>query len=234
MEYYIMKKFEEEFKKWKPEKRNEKCTFRSILSVAMREMCYVELVLFVIGFLGLSICIIIEGLCPEKNNETLTTIFSLIYVVALFLLIVLCVIEWNVFWDKYESTYMYKVDLLNNILVDEYGISTEEQRNRLLNLYKERIKKLEGSQKRRYKVIGFVASGVTGAISLFLANLAVLGFSIDDWIDFVAVALAVSGTMACFMFSMEFSFSKKGNYESMVSYLEAIELQKPKAEKETQ
>lgn len=55
--------------------------------------------------------------------------------------------------DKYVDSHKKKLEILEGVLVTEFGIKTEEKLNELINIYQEYVDKKNEEEKRRNGII---------------------------------------------------------------------------------
>lgn len=138
MEYYILKLYQEEKKKcpdveqgfdrFEPKVKRIVITCLVVMFAACAEMILTILLFpkLLWYFIGVIVC-----------------------VVALFVLLGIDNKDQKKHMDKYVDSHKKKLEILEGVLVTEFGIKTEEKLNELINIYQEYVDKKNEEEKRR-------------------------------------------------------------------------------------
>lgn len=73
--------------------------------------------------------------------------------------------------DKYVDSHKKKLEILESVLITEFGIKTEEKLNELINIYQEYVDKKKEEDKKRNGIILTIFSAFAGVLAISFENM---------------------------------------------------------------
>ena len=213
MEYYILKKYEEEKGKSSEVEQGYNRypikTRRIIYTLLgiMFSSCVVMVILFVLA--PLSAWYLISGGICFISMAGLFKVDS---------------IDQKKRLDKYINSYGKKIDILNNVLVNTFNISTKKKVNILIEKYQKYIDKCEKEEKRRNAIIGTMFSVAVGITSTSFANIETAGIDFGKWLLLIAFIFVITILCSVMIHSQKYFDTLKKKYKVMIKDLEDLRL----------
>ena len=206
MEYYILKLYQEEKKKcpdveqgfdrFEPKVKRIVITCLVVMFAACAEMILTILLLY---FIGVIVC-----------------------VVALFVLLGIDNKDQKKHMDKYVDSHKKKLEILEGVLVTEFGIKTEEKLNELINIYQEYVDKKNEEEKRRNGIILTIFSAFAGVLAISFENMGLMGIDFTNWIYLATFLLVFVAAASIWIYSYTYFDSLKRKYEMMIKDLKEL------------
>lgn len=128
--------------------------------------------------------------------------------------------------DRYVDSYKKKLDILHEVLSNEFHIDTKEKIEELINAYQEYVDKRKEEEKRRNAIILAICSSLGSVLSISFQNMGAMGIDFNSWICiavFLSIFLGIGGI---WIYSYKFFDPLKKNYEMMVKDLKDLLLMK--------
>ena len=206
MEYYILKLYQEEKKKcpdveqgfdrFEPKVKRIVITCLVVMFAACAEILFPKLLWY---FIGVIVC-----------------------VVALFVLLGIDNKDQKKHMDKYVDSHKKKLEILEGVLVTEFGIKTEEKLNELINIYQEYVDKKNEEEKRRNGIILTIFSAFAGVLAISFENMGLMGIDFTNWIYLATFLLVFVAAASIWIYSYTYFDSLKRKYEMMIKDLKEL------------
>lgn len=179
--------------------------------------------LFVFVALYILLCILCSG--------TLKFFYGLIPLFII--LIILTILDYtkrkNNTVQRVEE-YKRKINLLDNILRDDFSINSREKVENLISLYKSFLAKQKIEQKNKYKFITILFSALSGILTLSITNLKDIGLNFNEWLViamFLFICVSIVSVIIYLSVYIDTTFnSTKYKYECLINDLVFIKLSK--------
>ena len=211
MEYYILKLYQEAKKKcpdveqgfdrFEPKVKRIVITCLVVMFAACAEMILTMLLFpkLLWYFIGVIVC-----------------------VVALFVLLRIDNRDQKKHMDKYVDSHKKKLEILESVLVTEFGIKTEEKLNELISIYQEYVNKKNEEEKRRNGIILTIFSAFAGVLAISFENMGLIGIDFTNWIYFATFLLVFVAAASIWIYSYTYFDSLKRKYEMMIKDLKEL------------
>lgn len=211
MEYYIMKKYEDV-------RNNDTEVEKGFkrFSIKTRRIIYILFATMILGCIEMLVTLIV---LPETVWFLVGMFFCIIPVI---ILLVMDNKDMKLHLDDYVKSYSKKLDLLDKVLKDSFGIDTKEKVIELVEKYKKDVDVREKEEKARNKLILTLFSGFAGILSVSFSNLDIIGLDFNSWIYLVAVMLIFIGGIGLWLYSFKYFDTIKKKYTYMIKDLEDL------------
>lgn len=137
----------------------------------------------------------------------------IVCVVALFVLLGIDNKDQKKHMDKYVDSHKKKLEILEGVLVTEFGIKTEEKLNELINIYQEYVDKKNEEEKRRNGIILTIFSAFAGVLAISFENMGLMGIDFTNWIYLATFLLVFVAAASIWIYSYTYFDSLKRKYE---------------------
>lgn len=214
MEYYIMKKYLKE-----KEERNVEKAFGRYLGKTKTKI----IICFVVMFLSLGEMMFSIFFFPTQLWYWVGVVMT---IVSFVVLKVVDTKDEKEHLNKYADSYEIKLNILYDLLYNEYKVSSKEKVEELISLYKMVIEEKEEDEKRKKTVIITLYSAFAGILSLSFTNLNVIGITFEYWLALATVLLIGVSVVAISIYMDNFFDSIKKQYIAMVKDLEELKFKK--------
>lgn len=124
--------------------------------------------------------------------------------------------------DKYLASYKKKLEILENVLIIEFGIKTEEKLEKLINIYQEYVDKKKEEEKRRNFIILTIFSAFAGVLAISFENMGLIGIDFINWIGLVIFLFVFVAAASIWIYSYTYFDSLKRKYEMMIKDLKEL------------
>jgi len=129
-------------------------------------------------------------------------------------------IKINVHIDEYKK----KINLLNNIIKNEFSIDSEEKIDELILMYQKYIDKQNESDKKKNKIITTVFTVLGGILSASFLNIEKTGLDFIGWLEIALLLTFIVCCCSLYLYSMKYFDFTKNKYENIINDLESIKL----------
>lgn len=185
-------------------------------SIKTRRVIYSLFATMILGCLEMLITLII---LPKTIWGLVGMFFCII---PILILIVIDNKDVKLHFDDYVNSYSKKIDLLDIVLSDCFGINSKEKIVELVEKYKKNVDEKDKEEKVRNKVIITLFSGFAGVLSISFSNLEVIGLDFSSWIYLVAVILIFISGIGLWLHSYKYFDTMKKKYMYMIKDLEDL------------
>lgn len=128
--------------------------------------------------------------------------------------------------DKYVVSYKCSIDILYDILCDEFKINNREKIEELIQFYQDYLDKESEKTKIQNKIIYTFFSVLAGMLSILFVNLDIIGIDFTTWIYFVIILILFIFDAGAVIFLFSYIDTTKENYQMMIKKLRGVLLMK--------
>ena len=212
MEYYILKRYQSEKQKC-PEvepglERYEPKTKKIII---------VCIIVILISFAEMLFSLL---LFPKQPMLNIIGIFFCIIAMLIFYRIDNRDKEKHI--RKYVYSHKKKIEILKNILANEYGINTKIKVEELINIYQEYVEKKKEEEKRRNKVIFTIMTVFAGVLVTSLENMGLIGINFVQWLYIATILFVFVAAAVIIIYAISYFDVQKAKYEMMIKDLKIL------------
>lgn len=214
MEYYIMKLYE--YKKKEEGLKIGLNRFSKKTKILVFVLLLAMILLSIITF-------VLMILFPKSNWFLFGAIPNMVTIIALF---TLDNKDEKININQHIEEYKKKIEILHNILINDFHIDSKEKLTSLIQKYKTYIEKRNKEEKTRNSVLITSFSALSGLLSITFLNLNIIGIDFLSWL-YIAVILLVFFSIAClYIYIYKYFDTLKHKYENMIEDLESLNLYK--------
>ncbi len=211
MEYYILKCYQEEKKKC-PDVEQGFDRFEPKIKI-------IVITCLILMFIACAEMIMTMLLFPKQLWYLVGAIFC---VVALFVLLGIDNKDQKKHMDKYVDSHKKKLEILENVLMTEFGIKTEAKLNELINIYQEYVDKKKEEEKRRNGIILTIFSAFAGVLAISFENMGLIGIDFTNWMYIATFLLVFVAAASIWIYSYTYFDSLKRKYEMMIKDIKGL------------
>lgn len=124
--------------------------------------------------------------------------------------------------DKYVDSHKRKLEILEKVLITEFGIKSEEKVGELINIYQEYVDKKKEEEKRRNGIILTIFSAFAGVLAISFENMGLIGIDFVNWIYLATFLLVFVAAAGIWIYSYTYFDSLKRKYEMMIKDLKEL------------
>ena len=139
--------------------------------------------------------------------------------VALFVLLGIDNKDQKKHMDKYVDSHKRKLEILEKVLITEFGIKSKEKVGELINIYQEYVDKKKEEEKRRNGIIVTIFSAFAGVLAISFENMGLIGINFVNWIYLATFLLVFVAAAGIWIYSYTYFDSLKRKYEMMIKDL---------------
>jgi uncharacterized protein (DUF983 family) len=213
MEYYILKKYQEEKKKCSEVEqgfdRYEPITKMFVI------------VFLVIMFIG--VALMIKAMLGSIQTQW-CFVGVIICVIALFCVLIIDSMAQKKHMEQYVHSHKEKLKILDKVLSDEFQINTKEKLNSLISLYQEDVEKKKDEEKKRNGFILTIFSAMAGVLTISFENMGLIGIDFDSWLYVATILLIVVSVAGICIYIFTYFDGFKRKYELMIKDLKELSL----------
>lgn len=213
MEYYILKKYEEE-----KSKDNEIEKGFKRFSNKVKRLIYLLLVIMAVACTEMIITLFIFP------NTVWQLIGMLCCIVSAFALVFIAEKDLKENLDDYVASYSKKINILHRILKENFSVDTKDKLDILINKYQGYIDERRDEEKKRNKLIFTIFSGFVGVLSISFSNLDVIGMNFIDWMNLAAFMIIIIGVIGVCLYSLKYIDTLQKKYKNILLDLEDVKL----------
>lgn len=147
--------------------------------------------------------------------------------------VILCIVALFVLWgidnkeqkkhvDKYVDSHKKKLEILENVLMKEFGIKTEAKMGELINIYQEYIDKKKEEEKGRNRIILTIFSALAGVLTISFENMGLIGMDFTNWIYIATFLLVFAAEASILIYSYTYFDLLKRKYEMMIKDIKEL------------
>lgn len=213
MEYYILKKYEEEKSK---DDEIEKGFKR--FSNNVKRLIYL---LFVIMAVACTEIIITLFIFP---NPIWQLIGMLCCIVSAFAVVFIGERDLKENLDDYVASYSKKIDILYRILKENFSVDTKDKLDILISKYQSYIDEKHDEEKKRNKLIFTIFSGFVGVLSILFSNLDMIGMDFIDWLNVGTFLIIIISAISACLYSFKYTDTLQKKYKNIMLELVDVKL----------
>lgn len=123
---------------------------------------------------------------------------------------------------EHKESYKRRLEILENILRQEFHLETREKIEELIEIYQEYVTRKNQEEKERKKIILLFFSACAGILTISFQNLGILGINFNAWILLAILLLLFVGLITCWIYIYKYFEPFKGSYEMMIKDLKEL------------
>lgn len=128
--------------------------------------------------------------------------------------------------DKYVYSHKKKLEILQDVLKNRFGIDSKEKLEELISVYQEYVDKKKEEEKRRNGIILTILSAFSGVLAISFENMGLIGINFNNWIYLAAILLILVAVASIWIYSYTFFDSFKRKYQVMIKDIKELMLMK--------
>lgn len=215
MEYYIMMEYQSA---WEKNKDVEQGFSR--FSSKTKKIVLISFVIMIISSIFTFIFMI------SVPKSIWATVSSIIFLTSILIMALAGNADMKNNLSKYSKSYQKKIDILDNILKQEFDNKVEEKIEKLIEMYKKEIDIFRESEQKRTRIITLIASALTGVLTVSFTNVDVIGIDFASWLNIAVILLLIAVWISAMIYSFNYVDSDRSKYEMMVKDLENLKFLK--------
>lgn len=123
---------------------------------------------------------------------------------------------------EHKESYKRRLEILENILRQEFYLETREKIEELIEIYQEYVTRKNQEEKERKKIILLFFSACAGILTISFQNLGILGINFNAWILLAILLLLFVGLITGWIYIYKYFEPFKGSYEMMIKDLKEL------------
>ncbi len=123
---------------------------------------------------------------------------------------------------EHKESYKRRLEILENILRQEFHLETREKIEELIEIYQEYVTRKNQEEKEREKIILLFFSACAGILTISFQNLGILGINFNAWILLAILLLLFVGLITGWIYIYKYFEPFKGSYEMMIKDLKEL------------
>lgn len=123
---------------------------------------------------------------------------------------------------EHKESYKRRLEILENILRQEFHLETREKIEELIEIYQEYVTRKNQEEKERKKIILLFFSACAGILTISFQNLGILGINFNAWILLAILLLLFVGLITGWIYIYKYFEPFKGSYEMMIKDLKEL------------
>ncbi len=126
------------------------------------------------------------------------------------------------YMKEHKESYKRRLEILGNILREEFHLDTREKIEELIEIYQEYVTGKNQEEKERKKIILLFFSACAGILTISFQNLGILGINFNAWILLAVLLLVFVGLITGLIYIYKYFEPLKGSYEMMIRDLKEL------------
>ena len=123
---------------------------------------------------------------------------------------------------EHKESYKRRLEILENILRQEFHLETREKIEELIEIYQEYVTRKNQEEKERKKIILLFFSACAGILTISFQNLGILGINFNAWVLLAILLLLFVGLITGWIYIYKYFEPFKGSYEMMIKDLKEL------------
>lgn len=123
---------------------------------------------------------------------------------------------------EHKESYKRRLEILENILRQEFHLETREKIEELIEIYQEYVTRKNQEEKERKKIILLFFSACAGILTISFQNLGILGINFNAWILLAILLLLFVGLITGWIYIYKYFEPLKDSYEMMIKDLKEL------------
>lgn len=128
--------------------------------------------------------------------------------------------------DRYVDSHNINIELLNDILITRFKITSEKKVKELINIYQEYVDKKKEEKKSRKSILLTILSFSAGILSISFQNMGVIGINFSGWIFLSTIFLLIIAAISVWIYFFPCFDSLEKKYNIMIKDLKELVLMK--------
>lgn len=124
--------------------------------------------------------------------------------------------------SKYANSHKKKIEILNNVLKNEFGIDGKDKIQELIDIYQDYVNKEVEKEKKHNRVIVAICSALAGVLTISFENMEQIGISFNSWIYLAVLLISFAALATLIIYSNTFLDTLKVKYEMLIKDLKEL------------
>lgn len=124
--------------------------------------------------------------------------------------------------SKYANSHKKKIEILNNVLKNEFGIDGKDKIQELIDIYQDYVNKEVEKEKKYNRVIVAICSALAGVLTISFENMKQIGISFNSWIYLAVLLISLAALATLIIYSNTFLDTLKVKYEMLIKDLKEL------------
>ncbi len=149
-------------------------------------------------------------------------------IIIMIILVIMDGIDQKEHIATHVKEYTKKIDLLYNLLVEDFHIRNKDQLQEVISMFQEYVNAQDKQEQKINKIVVAVFTSLTGVLTTSLANLEAIGIGFADWLIVMLVIFIIVGVVSMLTYMIYYItkniYAKKEKYEAIINDLKYIRL----------
>lgn len=124
--------------------------------------------------------------------------------------------------SKYANSHKIKIEILNNVLKNEFAIDGKDKIQELIDIYQDYVNKEVEKEKKYNRVIVAICSALAGVLTISFENMKQIGISFNSWIYLAVLLISFAALATLIIYSNTFLDTLKVKYEMLIKDLKEL------------
>lgn len=124
--------------------------------------------------------------------------------------------------SKYANSHKKKIEILNNVLKNKFGIEGKDKIQELIDIYQDYVNKEVEKEKKYNRVIVAIYSALAGVLTISFENMEQIGISFNSWIYLAVLLISFAALATLIIYSNTFLDTLKVKYEMLIKDLKEL------------
>lgn len=124
--------------------------------------------------------------------------------------------------SKYANSHKIKIEILNNVLKNEFAIDGKDKIQELIDIYQDYVNKEVEKGKKYNRVIVAICSALAGVLTISFENMEQIGISFNSWIYLAVLLISFAALATLIIYSNTFLDTLKVKYEMLIKDLKEL------------
>lgn len=124
--------------------------------------------------------------------------------------------------SKYANSHKIKIEILNNVLKNEFAIDGKDKIQELIDIYQDYVNKEVEKEKKYNRVIVAICSALAGVLTISFENMEQIGINFNSWIYLAVLLISFAALATLIIYSNTFLDTLKVKYEMLIKDLKEL------------
>ena len=124
--------------------------------------------------------------------------------------------------SKYANSHKKKIEILNNVLKNKFGIEGKDKIQELIDIYQDYVNKEVEKEKKYNRVIVAICSALAGVLTISFENMEQIGISFNSWIYLAVLLISFAALATLIIYTNTFLDTLKVKYEMLIKDLKEL------------